>query len=136
MSFPFSGSLLLRPSFRAEGSVYRKRFSGKDRTGKTSGKEPLRERRPMDWFERLTGFRETGYDDVRLCTRAGLDAITRHLDSLTAEQTDMLRGLLRIGVHRNVEVTEGDNDDPPVVSQAFCSALAVAYSRVPPAQWT
>jgi len=70
-----------------------------------------------------------------LCTHAGLDAIARYLASLTPAQTDMLRGVLRIGVHRNVEVTDGDSDDPPVVSQAFCSALPVACSPVPRARW-
>ena len=70
-----------------------------------------------------------------LCTHAGLDAITRHLASLKPEQTDTLRGMLRIGVHRDVEVTDGDSADPSMVSQAFCSALPVSYSRVPRAQW-
>jgi|SRR5438552_4496660 len=148
----------------------------------------------MDWFERLTGFRETSYNDTRrrleidgcrlrscvngksyaigelelvslqtlrervyaagglpgrirvqvvtgdvrrlhqlpeyagayaLCTHSGLDAITGHLASLTPEQTDTLRGMLRIGVHRDVEVTDADGAQLPMVSQAFCSALPV-----------
>ena len=57
------------------------------------------------------------------------------LAALSSENADTLRGLLRIGVHRNVEVTDGDSADPPMVSQAFCSALPVAYSHVPRAQW-
>jgi hypothetical protein len=70
-----------------------------------------------------------------LCTHAGLDAITSHLASLTPAQTDTLRGMLRIGVHRDVEVTDADGAERPMVSQAFCSALPVAYSRVPRAAW-
>ncbi len=70
-----------------------------------------------------------------LCTHAGLDAITSHLASLTPEQTDTLRGMLRIGVHRDVEVTDADGSQLPMVSQAFCSALPVAYSRVPRVHW-
>src|SRR5439155_4186783 len=70
-----------------------------------------------------------------LCTRSGLDAITNHLASLTPEQTDTLRGMLRIGVQRDVEVTDTDGAQPPMVSQAFCSALPVAYSRVPRVNW-
>ena len=42
--------------------------------------------------------------------------------------------MLRIGVHRDVEVTDADGQ-LPVVSQAFCSALPVAYSRLPRANW-
>ena len=70
-----------------------------------------------------------------LCTRDGLDAIARHLESLTLEQADTLRGMLRIGIHSDVEVTDADGPQLPVVSQAFCSALPVAYSNVPRACW-
>lgn len=34
-----------------------------------------------------------------LCSRGGLDAISRHLESLTQNETDTLSGNLRIGVH-------------------------------------
>ena len=70
-----------------------------------------------------------------LCSRTGLTAIARHLASLTPHETDALRGLLRVGVHRNVEVTDADEPARPVVSQAFCSALPVAYSDVPAPEW-
>lgn len=70
-----------------------------------------------------------------LCTRAGLDAITNHLASLSQEQADVLRGQLRISVQRDVEVTDADGVQAPTVSQAFCSALPVAYSRVPSVHW-
>lgn len=70
-----------------------------------------------------------------LATRKGLDAIARHLESLPADRIDVLRGKLRIGIHRDVEVTEADGPDRPRVSQSFCSALPVAYTRVPPAHW-
>jgi hypothetical protein len=70
-----------------------------------------------------------------LGSQAGLDAIARHLGALATDQIDILRGQLRIGLHRDVEVTEAAGPDRPRVSQAFCSALPVAYSRVPPAHW-
>ncbi len=70
-----------------------------------------------------------------LCTQTGLDAIAEYLTSLTPEQLDTLRGKLRIGVHREVEVTDSDSVNRPIVSQAFCSALPVAYSQVPRACW-
>jgi hypothetical protein len=47
----------------------------------------------------------------------------------------MQRGKLCIGVHRDVEVTDAAEEHRPLVSQAFCSALPVAYSRVPPHHW-
>ncbi|WP_374483765.1 hypothetical protein [Zoogloea sp.] len=71
-----------------------------------------------------------------LCSREGLAAISRHLASLDDGRRDALRGLLRIGVHRDVEVTDVDRPVPHRVSQAFCSALPVAYGQaVPKACW-
>ena len=70
-----------------------------------------------------------------LCTRSGLDAIAEHLGALQPEQVDILRGKLCIGVHRDVEVTDAAGEHRPLVSQAFCSALPVAYTRVPPSHW-
>jgi hypothetical protein len=70
-----------------------------------------------------------------LCTGAGLDAISGHLARLQPDQLDILRGKLGIGVHSDVEVTEAGGEHRPLVSQAFCSALPVAYTRVPSTQW-
>lgn len=69
-----------------------------------------------------------------LASADGLQGIASALQSLSKVQLDVLRARLRIGVHAGVEVT--DADPPcPVVSQAFCSALPVAYTRVPAALW-
>ena len=38
-------------------------------------------------------------------------------------------------MHRDVEVTDVAGEHRPLVSQAFCSALPVAYTGVPPAHW-
>jgi hypothetical protein len=70
-----------------------------------------------------------------LGTQSGLDTIGRHLRTLATDEIDILRGKLRIGIHRDVEVTEVEGPDRPRVSQSFCSALPIAYSRVPPAHW-
>jgi hypothetical protein len=84
--------------------------------------------KPVDaLWEMLNGY--------ALCTRAGLDAITQHLRALRPEQVDILRGKLCIGVHSDVEVTDAEGERRPLVSQAFCSALPVAYSGVPSAHW-
>ena len=69
---------------------------------------------------------ENGY---AMCSRAGLEAITAHLGSLRQQERDALCGLLRIGVHSDVEVTDVPGAHGPLVSQAFCSALPVAYGR-------
>ncbi len=69
-----------------------------------------------------------------LCTEEGLATIDRKLASLDRRSRSELRDLLRIGVHWDVQVT--DAPEPyPVVSQAFCSALPVSYTRVAACQW-
>ena len=70
-----------------------------------------------------------------LCSSWGLDAISALLGKLPPDELDGLRGRLRIGIHSAVEVTDADGEQRPVVSQAFCSALPVAYSRLPAAHW-
>jgi hypothetical protein len=70
-----------------------------------------------------------------LCTRAGLNSIAEYHSSLQPEQLDILRGKLSVGIHRDVEVTEAEGERRPLVSQAFCSALPVAYTRVLPVLW-
>jgi hypothetical protein len=70
-----------------------------------------------------------------LCSRDGLEAISRHLGTLGVEDRDLLRSQLRIGLHSDVEVTDAPGDDRPLVSQAFCSALPVAYTNIAPQRW-
>ena len=42
---------------------------------------------------------------------------------------------MRIGLHSDVEVTDADVAVRPKVSQAFCSALPVAYCNIPMNEW-
>jgi hypothetical protein len=70
-----------------------------------------------------------------LCSSEGLRKISAYLDALDTAATDTLRGLLQIGVHQDVEVTDSDAHPPQLVSQAFCSALPVAYCGHPSAMW-
>ena len=70
-----------------------------------------------------------------LCSRAGLEAIAKLLAGLNDEGLDALRGELSIVIHSGVEVTDAAIDPGPLVSQAFCSALPVAYTSVPLRHW-
>jgi hypothetical protein len=70
-----------------------------------------------------------------LCTRDGLDSIAAYIKALSKDDLAALRGKLRLGLHRDVEVTDADGPTRPIVSQCFCSALPVAYSRVPSNHW-
>ena len=69
-----------------------------------------------------------------MCPRSSLDAISRHLENLDKESRDALKAELRIGVHSQVEVTDSSAPGQRV-SQAFCSALPVAYGDVPAVYW-
>jgi hypothetical protein len=70
-----------------------------------------------------------------LCNRRGLDAITKHLAGAGEEEIDALRGKLRIGVQKDVQVTDAPEDLNQLVSQAFCSALPIAYTSIPTSCW-
>ena len=70
-----------------------------------------------------------------LCTARGLAAIASYLRSADPAEVDQLRGLLRVGLHRDVEVTDGEDPQRQTVSQVFCSALPVAYNCIGTAEW-
>lgn len=70
-----------------------------------------------------------------LATSEGLAAIAALLSTASDDLRDTLRGHLAIGLHRDVEVTDVSDAPRPRVSQAFCSALPVAYSTLPPQDW-
>jgi hypothetical protein len=69
-----------------------------------------------------------------MCSAEGLESIDRKLASLTDVERDRLRDRLRIGLHWQVEVTDGDAAGQ-LVSQAFCSALPAAYTSIPAEHW-
>lgn len=62
-----------------------------------------------------------------LVSHYGLSAISNRLLASTEDELDELRKLLRIGIQWNTQVTLGDSTH--TVSQAYCSALPVAYSN-------
>ena len=70
-----------------------------------------------------------------LCSPEGLSAIGNYLKSLDESEKNVLRGLLRVGLHRDVEVTDADALPRPIVSQAYCSALPVRYTNIPAILW-
>ncbi|MCG8328046.1 MAG: hypothetical protein MI974_10195 [Chitinophagales bacterium] len=68
-----------------------------------------------------------------LVNQSGLEKITAHINSLSAEEYEYLKGLLMIGIQNETEVTLTQTGQK--VSQIYCSALPVAYSMVPPQYW-
>lgn len=66
-------------------------------------------------------------------SETGLKEITNKVSSLNELGIDNLRKLLRIGIQWDTEVTIGNSNH--TVSQAYCSALPVAYSQLPSELW-
>ncbi len=62
-----------------------------------------------------------------LASENGLAEISKRLELSSDSDLDELRQLLRIGIQWNTEVTIADSKH--TVSQAYCSALPVAYSH-------
>jgi hypothetical protein len=69
-----------------------------------------------------------------LASRSGLGELSQRLQDSSESELDRLRQLLRIGIQWNTQVTL--NDSRHTVSQAYCSALPVAYSHHPSHLWT
>jgi len=68
-----------------------------------------------------------------LASAGGLKEINQMLEPLGETGRDQLRQALRIGLHHDTQVTlDGAGH---VVSQAYCSALPVAYTEHPPHVW-
>lgn len=68
-----------------------------------------------------------------LASEAGLREIAGRLRAASAEELDRLRGLLRVGIQRDTEVTIAPTAH--TVTQVYCSALPVAYSVHAPELW-
>ena len=68
-----------------------------------------------------------------LPTTASLTHFNRRFSELDEDGRDALRGALRIGIHRDVEVTRSGSRH--LVSQAFCSALPLSYSSAGSPEW-
>ncbi len=68
-----------------------------------------------------------------LATQDGLIEISKKLKALPEGELAQLRGRLRIGVQWNTQVTIGGSTH--TVTQAYCSALPVAYSNHPDNLW-
>ena len=68
-----------------------------------------------------------------LATADGLREVARRLGAASVAELDELSGLLRIGIQWNTEVTIAPTGH--TVTQAYCSALPVAYLREPASLW-
>lgn len=75
------------------------------------------------------------FNGYALPTSETLKSIRRYLVDLDESGRDALRSTLKIGIHWDVEVTESGISSGHSVSQAFCSAMPIAYSDHSPEEW-
>ncbi len=68
-----------------------------------------------------------------LPTANGLDAIGRRLASMSPQQRRAASAALRVGVHRDTEVTQQDVGHS--VTQVYASALPITYNNFPAVDW-
>lgn len=68
-----------------------------------------------------------------LASKSGLVEVSNRLLALSESEIDGLRQIQRIGIQWNTQVTL--NESTHLVSQAYCSALPVAYSYHSPNLW-
>ena len=116
------------------GTIYRNYFVP------LSGQLGQSSRKQIDCSEDLG--RLLGNEDAKLWkmqngyllpSNVGLAQVTQRIDDASPDQRDELMGSLRIGVQWNTAVTLPGASHR--VSQAYCSALPVAYGNQPTAQW-
>ena len=123
------------------GTIFRNYFVSVDgEEGQTAGRQ-------LDGLRELGDALATGMGAERaslwtmrngyvLPSEHSLSAIGTYLKKQAEPKLDELRGLLRVGLHSDVEVTDGHQIPGPMVSQIYCSAVPVAYSGVPSSLWT
>lgn len=68
-----------------------------------------------------------------LPSKLGLEAVSDQIKSLEPDAYEELKGKLKIGIQWNTEVTISETRH--LVSQAYCSALPVAYSYLESSLW-
>lgn len=68
-----------------------------------------------------------------LPSHSGLEAISSSLSQMNEAERDHIRSSLRIGLHSNTQVTL--TEAVHVVSQAYCSAMPVSYTRLSSTLW-
>ena len=68
-----------------------------------------------------------------LPTAEGLDEVDFKLSSMSESELDELRGMLKVGLQWDTQVTLSGCEH--LVTQAYCSALPIAYSGLPSRSW-
>jgi len=66
-------------------------------------------------------------------TKPGLSEITRQIENLGKDEYEKLKGLLRVGIQKETQVTIADRLQK--VTQVYCAAMPVSYSTIRAKKW-
>ncbi len=88
-----------------------------------------------EWLGRPVHALWTMRNGYALANPEGLRDIGRLLGAASEERVDRLRGSLAVAWQRDAEVTDLPPAQGQGVSQVFCSALPVSYTRIAPPAW-
>jgi hypothetical protein len=84
-------------------------------------------------FNNLNNRLWTMSNGYMLPSTEGLDQINLKLSSLSSVEKDRVFSKLRVGIHKNTEVTLSSTKH--LVSQAYCSAVPVSYTSFNTSDW-
>lgn len=116
------------------GTIYRNYFAPvRGRTGQTSDNQIDCLADVSDALDNSGDRLWTMRNGYALATRAGLSEISRTFGAMSSGERERLKGLLRIGLQRNTQVTFRGGRH--TVTQAYCSALPVGYGAHPEECW-
>jgi hypothetical protein len=112
------------------GTIYRNYFVPFDGgTGQTAH----RQLNGLADLSTALGVAITVRNGYALPTTSQLRAISEQLEGADEPTRDRLMGQLRVGVQWDTEATLAG--DGHAVTQVYCSALPIAYTSIPPAEW-
>lgn len=116
------------------GTIYRNYFADVDgQTGQTATRQIDCLRNVGDMLGNTHERLWTMKNGYAIASASGLAEISESLSQMSEAERDTLRSKLRIGIQWNTQVTL--NSAEHQVTQTYCSALPVAYSRLSPTLW-
>ena len=116
------------------GTIYRNYFVKLgDSIGQTANKQVDCLNELADYFDN----EQNGYwkmsNGYAFVSEEGLKSISKIVNGLSPDEFEKLKGLLKVGIQWNTEVTISPTKQ--IVSQIYCSGLPVNYSQVEPELW-
>ncbi len=116
------------------GTIYRNYFA---KVGEQIGQSDSKQLDCLDLLGSFLGNQDHSLwsmvNGYALATSDGLRIIEEYIKNASLQEYDYLKGLLKIGIQWNSQVTMEDSSN--IVSQGYCAALPISYSKIPAKYW-